>query len=94
MLSMIGFIEATWLENVSFETWDIFLINGMKIEKYCFLALINIEIVIQTGLATAEGLAIDWIGNTFIKLLRNRYAQYIFNIFLPLNSYVSIFRNY
>ena len=27
-----------------------------------FLALINIEIVIQTGLATAEGLAVDWIG--------------------------------
>ena len=26
------------------------------------LALSNIEVVVQTGLATAEGLAVDWIG--------------------------------
>jgi integrin beta 2 len=25
-------------------------------------ALSNIEVVVQTGLATAEGLAVDWIG--------------------------------
>jgi hypothetical protein len=31
---------------------------------YCelFAALSNIEVVVQTGLATAEGLAVDWIG--------------------------------
>jgi integrin beta 2 len=30
----------------------------------CFVcaALSNIEVVVQTGLATAEGLAVDWIG--------------------------------
>lgn len=27
-----------------------------------FIALSNIEVVVQTGLATAEGLAVDWIG--------------------------------
>lgn len=27
----------------------------------CFPALSNIEVVVQTGLATAEGLAVDWI---------------------------------
>lgn len=27
-----------------------------------FVALANIEVVVQTGLATAEGLAVDWIG--------------------------------
>jgi low-density lipoprotein receptor-related protein 1 (alpha-2-macroglobulin receptor) len=27
-----------------------------------FTALTHIEVVVQTGLATAEGLAVDWIG--------------------------------
>lgn len=27
-----------------------------------FAALSNIEVVVQTGIATAEGLAVDWIG--------------------------------
>lgn len=34
------------------------------LSSYCDLltALSNIEVVVQTGLATAEGLAVDWIG--------------------------------
>ncbi|KAG8233639.1 hypothetical protein J437_LFUL001050, partial [Ladona fulva] len=33
-----------------------------KIYQGTLIALINIEVVVQTGLATAEGLAVDWIG--------------------------------
>lgn len=29
---------------------------------FLIAALTNIEVVVQTGLATAEGLAVDWIG--------------------------------
>lgn len=29
---------------------------------FFFLALINFEVVVQAGLSTAEGLAVDWIG--------------------------------
>lgn len=35
-----------------------------QLSCFCDLltALSNIEVVVQTGLATAEGLAVDWIG--------------------------------
>ena len=34
----------------------------MILNLFFFIALTNIEPVVQTGLATAEGLAVDWIG--------------------------------
>ena len=37
----------------------VFICNGCIM---CISALINIEVVIKTGLQTAEGLAVDWIG--------------------------------
>jgi len=42
------------------------------------LALINIEVVIQTGLATAEGLAVDWIGeNLYWVMIISIYLIYL-----------------
>jgi len=46
---------------IKFSWWN--ALASVTDSQYGFpVALINIEVVIQTGLATAEGLAVDWIG--------------------------------
>lgn len=63
---MTKFITGHLLEDVgiSLTTDCIANLKVMPFSSYSYfcLALTNIEVVVQTGLATAEGLAVDWIG--------------------------------